>query len=43
MGLHHFNLRVGATELDALQVFYSGVVGLTVGPRPPFRSSGVWL
>ena len=43
VGLHHFNLRVSATELAALRIFYVDVVGLSVGPRPPFQSVGTWL
>ena len=31
VGLHHFNLRVSATELAALRIFYVDVVGLSVG------------
>jgi catechol 2,3-dioxygenase-like lactoylglutathione lyase family enzyme len=42
-GIHHFNIRVGATELVELERFYCHVIGLSVGPRPPFRSSGIWL
>ena len=42
-GMHHFNLRVTAKEFDTLQEFYCGVLGLSVGARPPFRSAGVWL
>ena len=43
IGLHHFNLRVSANELAALRAFYVEVVGLSVGPRPPFQSVGTWL
>jgi catechol 2,3-dioxygenase-like lactoylglutathione lyase family enzyme len=43
IGLHHFNIRVAANELAALRTFYTDVVGLTVGPRPPFQSVGTWL
>jgi catechol 2,3-dioxygenase-like lactoylglutathione lyase family enzyme len=43
IGLHHFNLRVSADELAALRAFYIEVVGLSVGPRPPFNSIGTWL
>jgi catechol 2,3-dioxygenase-like lactoylglutathione lyase family enzyme len=43
IGLHHFNLRVSADELAALRDFYVEVVGLSVGPRPPFDSIGTWL
>jgi len=39
----HVNIRVAAEEIPALSVFYVDVVGLRVGPRPPFRSPGVWL
>lgn len=42
-GIHHFNLRVSAPELEILRDFYCEVVGLCVGPRPPFRSKGLWL
>jgi catechol 2,3-dioxygenase-like lactoylglutathione lyase family enzyme len=42
-GLHHVNIRVPADEIPALSEFYSRIVGLKVGPRPPFRSPGVWL
>ncbi|MEJ0005952.1 MAG: VOC family protein [Steroidobacteraceae bacterium] len=42
-GIHHFNLRVGEPELLALKSFYCEVIGLSVGPRPAFRSGGVWL
>jgi catechol 2,3-dioxygenase-like lactoylglutathione lyase family enzyme len=42
-GIHHFNLRVSANELDTLQGFYCDVLGLYAGARPPFQSAGVWL
>lgn len=32
-GIHHFNLRVSADELDALQAFYCNVLGLCAGAR----------
>lgn len=41
--LHHFNLRVPESELARVQSFYVDVLGLRIGPRPAFRSSGVWL
>lgn len=41
--LHHFNIRSSHEELLVLCDFYSQVIGLTLGPRPPFRSSGFWL
>ena len=39
----HFNLRAERGLLDALRDFYVGVVGLTVGDRPPFGVFGYWL
>jgi catechol 2,3-dioxygenase-like lactoylglutathione lyase family enzyme len=41
--LLHFNIRVDAQELQALQQFYCDVVGLRVGARPALRSVGAWL
>jgi catechol 2,3-dioxygenase-like lactoylglutathione lyase family enzyme len=43
IGLHHFNIRVAANELAVLRTFYTDVVGLSIGPRPPFQSVGTWL
>lgn len=42
-GLHHFNLRIPESELQVVQEFYVEILGLHPGPRPPFRSLGVWL
>lgn len=42
-GLNHINLRAPAALLLALRDFYSGVLGLEVGPRPDFGSRGFWL
>ena len=39
--LNHFSIRT--TDLDATRVFYEAVLGLTVGPRPPFPFPGLWL
>ncbi len=39
--LNHFSIRT--TDLDATRVFYETVLGLTVGPRPPFPFPGLWL
>ncbi len=41
--LHHFNIRAAHAELLVLCDFYRNVIGLTLGPRPPFRSAGFWL
>ena len=41
--LDHINI-VGSLEvLERCVAFYTGVLGLTSGPRPPFRSRGFWL
>ena len=42
-GLNHYNLRASMEMLDGLRDFYTSVVGLRVGERPPFRSKGYWL
>jgi len=39
----HYNLRAPRPVLESLRAFYSEVVGLRVGERPPFRSFGYWL
>ena len=39
--LNHFSIRTN--DLDATRVFYETVLGLTVGPRPPFPFPGLWL
>lgn len=43
IGFSHYNLRAPRAMLDQLRDFYSEVVGLEVGQRPPFRSFGYWL
>ena len=42
-GLNHFNLRASRALLEDLRRFYTEVIGLEEGPRPPFRSRGHWL
>jgi catechol 2,3-dioxygenase-like lactoylglutathione lyase family enzyme len=42
-GLNHYNLRAQRVLLDTLRDFYVDVVGLTLGFRPAFASSGYWL
>lgn len=42
-GLQHFNLRIPDSELRCVERFYIEVLGLRKGPRPAFRSLGVWL
>lgn len=42
-GFSHYNLRAPRELLDTLCNFYCEIVGLVVGPRPPFGSNGYWL
>jgi catechol-2,3-dioxygenase len=39
----HYNLRASRELLDTLCSFYTEVVGLKLGERPPFTSFGYWL
>ena len=39
--LQHINVH--ATDLERSKDFYASVLGLRVGPRPPFASRGYWL
>jgi catechol 2,3-dioxygenase-like lactoylglutathione lyase family enzyme len=39
--LNHYSIRT--IDLDACRAFYVNVLGLTVGPRPPFPFPGLWL
>jgi catechol 2,3-dioxygenase-like lactoylglutathione lyase family enzyme len=39
--LDHVNIRTA--NLEAMTRFYTDVVGLTLGPRPPFSFAGAWL
>jgi glyoxylase I family protein len=41
--IDHYNIRVPLDEIESLARFYSEALGLTVGERPPFRSTGRWL
>jgi len=42
-GLAHVNIRASEAMILRVRQFYVDVVGLTDGPRPPFRSRGYWL
>lgn len=42
-GFGHVNLRTQRPLLDELHAFYTRVVGLEDGPRPPFARFGYWL
>ena len=39
--LDHVNIRTA--RLGAATAFYRDVLGLTLGPRPPFTVNGAWL
>lgn len=39
--LEHFTVR--CTDLERTRDFYAEVIGLRVGPRPPFDFQGYWL
>jgi catechol 2,3-dioxygenase-like lactoylglutathione lyase family enzyme len=41
LSLNHFSIRT--TDLEASRHFYEDVLGLAVGPRPPFAFPGLWL
>ena len=39
--LNHFSIRT--LDMETTRRFYADVLGLTVGPRPPFPVPGIWL
>ncbi len=39
--LDHYSIRT--LKLDETRAFYVDILGLAVGPRPPFKFPGVWL
>jgi catechol 2,3-dioxygenase-like lactoylglutathione lyase family enzyme len=41
ISLNHFSIR--SHDLPACERFYAGLLGLQVGPRPPFDFPGLWL
>jgi catechol 2,3-dioxygenase-like lactoylglutathione lyase family enzyme len=41
ISLNHFSIR--SHDLPACERFYAGLLGLQVGPRPPFDVPGLWL
>ena len=43
IGFDHYNLCGPRELLEQLRLFYTDVVGLTDGYRPPFDSFGYWL
>ncbi|HEY7987254.1 MAG TPA: VOC family protein [Methylophilaceae bacterium] len=42
-GFGHINMRAPRALLDQLYIFYTTVIGLTEGRRPPFNRFGYWL
>jgi catechol 2,3-dioxygenase-like lactoylglutathione lyase family enzyme len=42
-GIAHYNFRLERNLMEQMRAFYEEVVGLKVGPRPPFKSFGYWL
>jgi extradiol dioxygenase family protein len=46
MSIHsiaHYNYRLEKQLMEEVRAFYETVVGLNVGPRPPFSTLGYWL
>ena len=41
ISLNHVSIR--SADLAACERFYAGLLGLQVGPRPPFPFPGLWL
>ena len=41
LSLNHYSIRT--MDLGACESFYCGVLGLKIGPRPPFPFPGLWL
>lgn len=39
--LNHFSIRT--LDMESTRRFYADILGLTVGPRPPFPFPGIWL
>jgi catechol 2,3-dioxygenase-like lactoylglutathione lyase family enzyme len=39
----HVNIQVPMAQWEACRQFYCDVLGLKVGPRPAFTSTGLWL
>ena len=43
MGISLNHLSIRSLDLQACERFYCGLLGLAVGPRPPFPFPGLWL
>ncbi|MGB7088332.1 MAG: hypothetical protein WBD47_22445 [Phormidesmis sp.] len=42
-GLNHFNITASPRLIEQVKRFYTGVIGLTVGPRAHLDHEGYWL
>lgn len=42
-GMHHINIGCRASDLPAIEKFYSAVLELKAGYRPTFPTAGLWL
>jgi len=42
-GLHHYTLRAGSESIDECLSFYTSVLNLRIGFRPPSEERGFWL
>ena len=43
LSIDHYNLKAERELLDRLRDFYTAIVGLREGERPPFDRFGYWL
>ena len=41
--IDHYNIAAPLPVIEECRRFYTAVLGLTEGHRPPFRSTGFWL
>lgn len=41
--IDHYNITLRPSDLAKVRDFYTGVLGLVEGPRPPFDFPGAWL
>jgi len=41
IGFNHVNIRV--SDQEAVRDFLAAVIGLAIGPRPPFTFHGYWI
>ena len=42
-GIAHYNFRLERQLMEVVRSFYETIIGLQLGPRPPFQSFGYWL